>query len=251
VIAINLVWAGLFFYAGARLVRCGALTPQFRGVFGRLRGFFRENGRASLRTGTHAAGEVYFHSVLYLVVPLVFGLGAPTIVLDTALKIFFGSLNLCAAACDLLVPRQTAALAARDRRTLIRATLTAIALGAMPALAIALILLVDANRLFSLLLGSAATMPPAVTPILLVLLAAGVAKSAPNILMQHTGYFREIARVSIINVCVMTFAVAIGVFAHLDIIGLLELYACAFVAAALLYLGFAWRGPIRDARLGD
>ena len=250
VIAINVVWAVLFGYAGSRLVRRGALTPQFRGVFWRLRGFFRENGRASLRTGTHAAGEVYFHSLLYLVVPVVFGLGAPTIVVDTALKIFFGSLNLCAAACDLLVPRQTAALAARDQRTLIRATLTAIGLGAIPALALALILLVDANRLFSLLLGPAATMPPAVTPILIVLLAAGVAKSAPNILMQHTGYFREIARLSMINATVMTLAVGIGVLVHLDVIGLLALYACAFVVSALLYLGFAWRGPIRDARLG-
>jgi hypothetical protein len=48
----------------------------------------------------------------------------------------------------------------------------------------------------------------------------------------------------------MTLAVGIGVLAHLDVIGLLALYACAFVVSALLYLGFAWRGPIRDARLG-
>jgi hypothetical protein len=48
----------------------------------------------------------------------------------------------------------------------------------------------------------------------------------------------------------MTLAVAIGVLAHLDVINLLALYAGAFVVSALLYLGFAWRGPIRDARLG-
>jgi hypothetical protein len=68
--------------------------------------------------------------------------------------------------------------------------------------------------------------------------------------MQHTGYFREIARLSMINATVMTLAVGIGVLVHLDVIGLLALYACAFVVSALLYLGFAWRGPIRDARLG-
>ncbi len=249
VIAINLVWAGLFGYAGVRLVRRGALTSNFRGTVVQLRRFFRENGAASFRTGTHAAGELYFHWVLYLAVPVVFGLGSATIVVDTAMKIFFGSLNLCAAACDLLLPRQTAAFATRDWRTLIHATLTAICLGAIPALALALVLLVDANRVFSLLLGPAATMPPTVTPILLVLLAAGVGKSAPNILMQHTGYFREIARLSVINASVMTLAIGIGVLAHLDVTGLLALYACAFVVSALLYLGFAWRGPIHDARL--
>ncbi len=88
VVVINLGWILLMALAGSRLVRKRALTPQFRGLFARLRGFFRENWQSSMRTGTHAAGEIYIHNVLYLVVPLAVGLGAPTIVLDTALKIF-------------------------------------------------------------------------------------------------------------------------------------------------------------------
>jgi hypothetical protein len=55
-------------------------------------------------------------------------------VFDTALKIFLGTLNLSSAACDLLVPRQTAAFAARNAHLLWRTTLTAVALCAVPAL---------------------------------------------------------------------------------------------------------------------
>jgi O-antigen/teichoic acid export membrane protein len=247
VIAINLGWALLLALAAARLIRRGALAPRLRGILADLRLFLRENGRAAIRTGTHAAGEMYIHTVLYLVVPLALGLGAPTIVLDTALKIFFGSVNLYSAACDLLVPRQTAAYSARDRRTLVRATLMAVTLCALPALAIALLLAIDARGLFALLLGPAAVMPPSVLPVLFVLLAAGVVKSAPNFLLQYTGYFREIAWLSMVNVLVMTASVAIGLAVHLDVVGLLGIYAGVFVMVALLYTAVALRGPIRDA----
>ncbi len=247
VVVINLGWILLIALAGLRLVRKRALTPHFHGLFTRLRGFFRENWQSSLRTGTHAAGEIYIHNVLYLVVPLAIGLGAPTIVLDTALKIFFGTLNLCSAACDLLVPRQTAAFAARDARTLIRATLTAVGLCLVPVLAISALLLVNAKGLFAFLLGHAAVMPAAAVPILLVLLATAAAKSAPNFLLQHTGYFREIARLSLVNILVMTSAVGVAFFAGLGIVGLLAAYAGAFVIVATLYIIVAIRGPLRDA----
>ena len=247
VVVINLGWMLLIALVGLRLVRKRALTPQFHGLFARLRVFFRENWQSSFRTGTHAAGEIYIHNVLYLVVPFAVGLGAPTIVVDTALKIFLGTINLCSAACDLLVPRQTAAYAAHDARTLVRATLTAVGLCAIPMLAISALLLVDAKGLFALLLGHAAVMPAAAVPILLVLLATAAAKSAPNFLLQHTGYFREIARLSIFNTLVMTTAVAAAFLAGLGLVGFLAAYAGAFVTVATFYIIVAIRGPLRDA----
>jgi hypothetical protein len=248
IVMINLGWLVLIALAGKRLISRQALTPNFRGITARLRHFFRDNRDATLRTGTHAAGEVYLHGVLYLAVPFAFGLGAPTIIVDTALKIFFGTLNLCTAACDLLVPKQTAAHSRRDRSTLLRATLLAAALCALPALVVAALLLIDAERLFALLLGPAAVMPASITPILLVLLGAGVIKTAPAFLMQYTGYFTETARLSIANVALMTAAIGAGLVLDLDIAGLLAIYAGVFVAAALLYVAAAWRGPLSDRR---
>lgn len=247
VVLINLGWLVLVGFAARRLVHRGALTPHVAGLGMRLRSFFRDNWRSSLRTGTHAAGEIYIHNVLYLVVPLAAGLGAPTIVVDTALKIFLGTLNLCSAACDLLVPRQTAAYAARDARLLTRTTLTAVALCAIPVLLVAGLLLIDGKGLFALLLGRSATMPAAAVPILLVLLATAAVKSAPNFLLQHTGYFRNIARLSIFNTALMTLAVGAGLLLHADVVGFLALYAATFVVVAALYATLAVRGPLRDA----
>jgi O-antigen/teichoic acid export membrane protein len=249
VLLINASWAVLFTLAAKRLIARQALIPQFRGTLTRLRAFFRDNRASAWRTGIHAASEVYVHNVLYLVVPLTFGLGAPVIIVDTALKIFSGVVNLCSAACDLLVPRQTAAYAERDARMLMRTTLTAIALCALPAVAVGAILLVDADFLFRLLLGHSAAMPWQMTPLLLVLLGVAVAKSGPNFLLQHTGYFAAIARLAGMNAVVMTGAIAIALLFDLGLVWLFALYAAAFVSAAAFYLVAAFRGPIQDAKI--
>ena len=246
IIMINLGWAVLITIASSRLIKRRALAPQVGDLFTRLRDFFRDNRDAAFRTGIHASGEVYIHGILYLAVPISFGLGAPTIIVDTALKIFLGTLNLCTAACDLLVPRQTAAYAARDRHTLTNATLLAIALCAMPALAVAGLLVFDAEGLFALLLGNSAVVPASVTPILFVLLTAGVIKTAPAFLLEHTGYFKEVAWLSVANVAIMTIGMGAGLVLHFDMIGLLAIYAGVFVIAGLLYAGAAIRGPIRS-----
>ena len=248
IVVINIGWVVLIALASTRLIKRRALTPQFAGLVARLREFFRDNRDAALRTGIHASGEVYIHGILYLAIPISFGLGAPTIVVDTALKIFLGTLNLCTAACDLLVPRQTAAYAARDRHTLVRATLLAIVMCALPALAVAGLLLVNAEGLFALLLGNAAVVPASVTPVLLVLLIAGVIKTAPAFLLEYTGYFKEVAWLSVANVVLMTIAIGAGLLLRLDMIGLLAVYAAVFVIAAVLYAGAAWRGPIHATR---
>ena len=249
VLLINVGWAVLFTLAAKRLMARGALVPQIKGTLPRLGAFFIDNRASAWRTGIHAASEVYVHNVLYLVVPLAFGLGAPVIIIDTALKIFSGTVNLCSAACDLLVPQQTAAYAERDATTLVRATRTAIALCALPAFAVGAILLVDADFVFRLLLGHSAVMPWQMTPLLLVLLGVAVAKSAPNFLLQHTGYFPAIARLAGMNAVVMTGAIAIALLLDLGLVWLFALYAAAFVTAAAFYLVAAFRGPIQDAKI--
>lgn len=246
-IGVNILWGLLFTFAIARLARCRALPPNILSGANHLGVFFRENRAAALRTGAHAAGELYIHNMLYLVVPLVLGLGAPTIVLDTTLKIFYGVLVLYSAACDLLVPRQTRAFAERDASTLVRATLAAAALCAVPAAMLGGILWLDAGRLFALLLGPAATMPSAAAPILAILLVAGIVKTASNFLLQHTGFFKEIARLAIFTSGAMTIIVAIGIWESFDIVGFLRIFAAVYAGCAILYLFLALRGPIRTA----
>ena len=86
-----------------------------------------------MRSGTYAVSEIYVSNYPYFIVPLLFGLGAPPIILDTTFKVFTGGSAIFGAVCDILVPRQTSALAERDGPTLVRATLLAAALCSIPA----------------------------------------------------------------------------------------------------------------------
>lgn len=157
----NLLW---FFVLGTctmRLVRKGALAAQLRHFVSALAAFWRGNGREILRSGTYSGAELVVYNFPYLVVPMAFGLGAPTIILDTVFKVFRGATLIYAAGLDPLVPRQTRAFAEHDVATLKKATLTATVLIAMPTIALCALLLTAGDKLFALLLGHAATVPRA------------------------------------------------------------------------------------------
>ena len=187
----------------SRLVRIGALASRPPHFWSTLTGFWRSNRAELLRSGNYAIGELTIYNFPYIVVPVAFGLGAPTIILDTVFKIFRGATLVYAAGLDPLVPRQTRAFAEGDAATLKNATLTATLLCAVPTLALCTLLLFTGDRLFALLLGHAATVPPAVTLILVVLLLANLAQNVANSLLLHTGFFREIARVASFLVAAM------------------------------------------------
>jgi O-antigen/teichoic acid export membrane protein len=247
-VAANLLWMLLFCLATAHLARRGALTLQIGGGVRRLVSFFRENRPSLWSSGTYAASEFYIYNFPYLVVPAAIGLGAPTIILDTTFKIFRGMTLIYSAACDLALPRQTRAFAERDLPTLLRATAMAAALCAGPAAVVCMILIFAADRLFALLLGPAATMPAATTPILVVLVFANLVQTVSNFLLVHTGFFKEIARLAAAMVVAMTAATAVAFAARLDIIGFLEVYSAVYVGGALLHVLLVIQGPFRTAR---
>jgi O-antigen/teichoic acid export membrane protein len=247
-VAANLLWMLLFCLATAHLARRGALTLQIGGGVRRLVSFFRENRPSLWSSGTYAASEFYIYNFPYLVVPVAIGLGAPTIILDTTFKIFRGMTLIYSAACDLALPRQTRAFAERDLPTLLRATSMAAALCAGPAAVVCMILIFAADRLFALLLGPAATMPAATTPILVVLVFANLVQTVSNFLLVHTGFFKEIARLAAAMVLAMTAATAVAFAARLDIIGFLEVYSAVYVGGALLHVLLVIQGPFRTAR---
>jgi hypothetical protein len=247
VLIANLLWLVLFAACIARLVRKGALAPQLAGFAGRLTAFWRGNRAEILRSGNYAIGELTVYNFPYLVVPAAFGLGAPTIILDTVFKIFRGATLIYAAGLDPLIPRQTRAFAERDAATLKKATLMATVLCAIPTLALSILLLAAGDRLFALLLGGAATVPPSVTPILVVLLIANMAQNVASCLLQHTGFFREIARVASFLVIAMAAMTAIVLIAGVGIVGFIASYTAVYVAGAALYIAYVVRRPFRIA----
>jgi len=245
----NLLWFVLLAICISRLVHKGAMAPGLPRLWSTLTAFWRGNRAELLRSGNYAVAELTIYNFPYLVVPIAFGLGAPTIILDTVFKIFRGATLIYAAGLDPLVPRQTRAFADHDAATLKRATLIATVLCAVPTLALCALLLLAGDRLFALLLGQAATVPPAATLILVVLLLANLAQNVASCLLLHTGFFREIARVASMLVVAMAAMTVLVLLSGLDIVGFLGGYAAVYLMGAALYVIYVVHGPIRIASL--
>lgn len=248
-ILVNLLWGVLLAGCVVRLGRKGALALQVSGTVAALTAFWRGNRVSILRSGNYAMAELTVYNFPYLVVPLMFGLGAPTIILDTVFKVFRGATLIYAAGLDPLIPRQTRAFAERDTATLKQATLLATLLCAIPTVALCALLWFAGDRLFAALLGPAAIMPPAVTPILIVLLLANMVQNVASCLLQHTGFFREIARVATFMVAAMAAMTAIVAVLGLDIIGFISAYTLVYLAGGALYIGYVVAKPFAIAAL--
>ena len=246
-IVLNVLWAVVLTLCVKRMIARGALLARIAGFVERLRSFFSANRAQLIRSSAYATSDIYIGNFPYLIVPMLFGLGAPPIILDTTFKVFRGGATIFGAVCDILVPRQTSALADRDGPTLVRATLLAAALCSIPAAIACGILIFAADKIFAILLGSAATMPPATTPILIVLLIANLTQMVTNSVLVHNGYFKEVARIGIGVVAAMTGVAAITVIGHLDIVQFLEAYAAVYACGAIAAVVLMIRGPIRLA----
>jgi hypothetical protein len=246
-LALNAVWALVIWFCVKRMILRGALLPQVRGMAARLRVFLRSNRTDLMHSGVSAASEIYIWNYPFLIVSMLFGLGAPPIILDTTFKVFRGCAMVFGAVCDILVPRQTSALAERDGRTLVRATLVAAALCAVPAALACLVLVFAGNRLFALLLGNAATMPPATVPILIVLIAANLAQMVTQTVLTYNGFFKDVARVGLGVAAAMTGVSAFALLTRLDIVQFLQTYAAVYACGAVISVVLTIRGPIRLA----
>jgi len=108
-IALNALWAAVLTVCIRRMIQRAALLPRIGGFVSRLRSFVRANRAELARSGTYAGSEIFIYNYPYFVVPLLFGLGAPPIILDTSFKVFRGGSTVFGAVCDILVPRQTSA----------------------------------------------------------------------------------------------------------------------------------------------
>jgi O-antigen/teichoic acid export membrane protein len=191
---------------------------------------------------------MYIYTFPSLLVPAVHGLGGPTIVFDTVFKVFRGATVVFSAACDLLVPMQTRAFAAGDTAGLRRRTLQALFAGLVPAICLGLILAVAGERLFGILLGSAAQVPPVFNYILIVLVFANLVQTVSNFVLVHTGFFRPIGRLATGMALLMTAVAALDALLPLGLSGFAALYTAAYVSGAVLYVVLAARYPLAGHR---
>ena len=240
----NLIWVGLFAVMIARLARNGALQSTVAGFPGHLRSFFRDNRKEVVSGGTYAVNEFYLYNFAYAIVPMAYGLGAPTIILDTLFKVMRGATVLYSAACDVALPRQTRAHSEGDRRSLTLATWMAAGLSSLPGIVICIALAFFSEPMFRLLLGDSAVMPQAISNLMIILLVANLVQTVSNFLLIHTGYFRVIARLSVLVSLAATLVAGIAVAFGADLEGFVRAFTAVYVASALCYLALALRGPL-------
>ncbi|HEY1745273.1 MAG TPA: hypothetical protein VGG11_00695 [Xanthobacteraceae bacterium] len=250
-IAANALWVVLFIAAANRLIGRSALAPYLRGWTDELAGFFKNNRHDAARSSTSALSNAFIALFPYYVVPMLFGLGAAPIILEVTFRVFRGACVIFAAICDLAVPEQTRALAARDVNRLLRATLLVAGLCCFPAAIACAVLIFAGAPLFAFLLRTAATVPHAVTPILIVLLIAAVLQTVAEVLLQYTGYFRSLACNGLCVAAAMIVASSIAFVAGFSLVGFLAAYAAAYAIGAVALAIAAALGPIRAAVRSD
>ena len=244
----NLLWLVLFVVLLARLGRLGLVRWEAGRMAATSADFFRHHRSALWSSGRYALGEMYIYTFPSLLVPALHGLGGPTIVFDTVFKVFRGATVVFSAACDLLVPHQTRAFAAGDTADLRRRTWQALFAGLVPAVCLGLILAVAGERLFGILLGSAAQVPPAFNYLLIVLVLANLVQTVSNFVLVHTGFFKPIGRLATGMALLMTVVAALDALLHLSLLGFAVLYTVAYAVGALLYVVLAARYPLAGNR---
>jgi O-antigen/teichoic acid export membrane protein len=248
-IAANVLWCGLFAAASAKLIRHGALAPRLRDFPRDLVSFFRLNKQSIARSGTGALSSLFIATFPYYFVPMAYGLGAAPIILEVTFRIYRGACVIFAAICDLAIPGQTRAIAARDKDKLVRTTLLAVGLCCVPAAIGCTVLIFAGKPLFVFLLHAAATVPSGIVPILVVLLLANILQIVSEALLQYSGYFRSLAWNGAGVSIMMVVVTGISVAAKFDIVGFLAAYAAVYSAGALCLAVAAIRGPIRAAAI--
>ncbi|MFZ0426241.1 MAG: hypothetical protein WAL80_25465 [Xanthobacteraceae bacterium] len=244
---INAGWVAAIGASVVKLRQRRAVGGKVRHSIIHLRVFLRSNKRQLLSSAAHAISETYIYNFSYFLVPWVYGLGAPMIVFDTANKIFRSNYLIYSAICDLFVPRQTRAFSDRDAPTLVRAILLALAMGAIPLIFVAGLLVFFHQSFFALLLGPAAVMPPEIVPILVILLTVALAKMVAYSVLIHCGFFSLAARLGPIFVVAMTGASLVAIGLKLDITGFIALNAAGYTIGTMLAFIAMIRGPIRLA----
>lgn len=243
-IIINVLWLAVLTMCLRRLKVHGALPMKLKGAVGHIRHFWQENGHTLLRSSVFSVAEIYIYNIPYFFVPTMYGLGAPTIILDTAFKVFRGGSVAYSAACDIALPRQTRAYQQRDLRGLIRSTIIALGLCAVPTLIASTVLLFAGQQLFAFLLGPSAVMPP-IVPLLILLLVANMVQMVALSLLVHTGFFKDIAKAGPVVAAAITLGMLFAYLTKADIVEFLWIYAVIYSLGALVYVWLAWRGPLR------
>lgn len=88
------------------------------------------------------------------------------------------------------------------------------------------------------------------TPVIIMLLFGNLAQMVSHSVLVHTGFFKDVARISFALVGGLSAVAALAIWANFDIVQFLNAYAAVYSCGAIATVGLMIRGPIRLAHAG-
>jgi len=249
--ALALLWGVSFRAFGLLLLLLWAAA--FAVVLRRLRGVLAgaDLGRGARRflgqrlpelrdTALYSTAEFVSYTFPFLLIPAVWGAGAPLVLFDTYYKVVRLGVAAFRVGGDGLLPRQTAAWHAGDRAALARATALVLGLGLGAALVLSALLLAAGDAIFAALLGRADLVPREAVWAMAATLVALAAQSTAGSLLSHLGFFAPLARVALAVLAAMALLAAAAPLLAGPGDFLLG-YAAIYVCGAAAFVALAWR----------
>ena len=246
-IGSNVLWAALFATAVTKLISRGALVPHVRGFVRELVSFFRLNSHAIARSGTGAISGMFIATFPYYFVPLQYrprrgAYYSGSDVSDLPRR-------LCHLRRDLRSrdPRTDPGAGGARCRPPDQNDFAGGGAVLHPGGDWLRLLIFAGGPFFKFLLRAAATVPPGIVPILVVLLLANILQIVSEALLQYSGFFRSLAYNGAAVSVMMIVITGVSMIAKFDIVGFLAAYAAVYTVGAICLTIAAIFGPIRAA----
>lgn len=231
---------GMAFAAGVHMLRSrgihvSASPPS--AIFMHLRDNWRDVGHS----GSLTLVEFVIYNFPYLVLPALFHDRIAVIAFDVFYKVVrFGAVSYGVPA-ETLLPGQTRAFYAGDVRSVKRHFYLNLALGAVPLLAAAVLVLLFGDRIFAVLLSKGGIVDENVRIAMVIMLAAMLFQNSAGTFLTGTGNYRQLSRLALVTATLMAAAVAATWWLGLSFAAFLFLYVGIYCLHALLFCAYLLR----------
>lgn len=186
-------------------------------------------------TGLFSALESVIYNFPYLFVPHVWANPVAVVSFDTLYKIDRFGATAYLAAAEAVLPQQTAAVHGRDLKRLMKPTLTALIVGAAPAICGILAVTVFGDLVFGILLGKAELIAQPVRIAMAIMLAAMLFQTVAGTLLLNLGLASDLVKVTWPVIIGMTGLSVAAVIWRFDFSAFFLGYALIFLAGSVAY----------------
>lgn len=201
----------------------------------------RQNWRDVGHSGALTVIEFAIYNSPYLAIPFLFHDKITIVAFDVFYKVVrFGGVAYGVPA-ETLLPSQTRAYYAGDRRGVLRTFYANLLLGAVPLAAATALVLLFGNTLFTVLLSKSGIVDESLRIAMVMMLAAMLFQNSAGTFLLSTGNYRSLSRIALLTMILVGAAMAATWTASLPFETFMFAYVGIYCLHALLYCLYLWR----------